>query len=113
MREITLKVENVALSIRKLKAGNEVSKSKQSGEIVVNGSAFPFIMIGKSYGRIKDMVAGSVGTVSLISSDQPKTKYTKKGYFALLLNFNYSLIRVYIKEEKLKDIIVAMLFGGN
>jgi len=111
---MTLEIRgNVNFFMRNLKKGNEVTSKMQSGELVINGAATPFVLRKVAYGRAVVMQSERPTTLRVSRFEQNRsTVFTKRGYVNLLLNGNYWQAWVYIKKEFLEKFFSAICMGS-
>lgn len=94
---------DVSIKFQNLTKGNDLTKTMKSGEMVVCGKVFPFVLQKLNHGNLQRDADGNVIRVAISCFEQSKTLFTKNGYVSLLLTFGNTQVYIYLKRDLVGD----------
>jgi hypothetical protein len=97
-----------SFQIRNLQAGNELTRTMKSGEMVISGEVIPFVLRSKTYGKIDGVKRRNVLLVVINHGNVKKTMFIKAGYCPLSVVIEKCQFLIYVKNtdmEKLDKLI--------
>jgi len=95
---------NAVLYVQNLREGNEVGGKMKSGELVLNGNIFPFILQKKMWGKLSEK---KEDVVCVATYEGKQTFFTKKGYTSLLITCHFQ-IYAYVKNELVSQVYAVL-----
>jgi hypothetical protein len=104
---------SVKFYVKNLRAGNEITSTMRSGELIVSGFATPFVLRRSTEGELKRVMSESLTHFSVICYEKTKeTAFTKRGYVNILISSSQMTMWVYIKKEFLKKFFSAVCMAS-